>query len=159
MGHRLRLGPQQRPSTELFFISFFKNYAQPQRPDATQRKSSTERLDEGTDQAVTTRRARAPRARRKLINTRALEYIFIVSRCIPLYPAVSRCIPRYPDRSRCIPLYPAVSRCISHIPLYPAVSRCISLYPAKSAISPYPPISGDRTEWKILQRVLSNGRC
>ena len=31
--------------------------------------------------------------------------------------------------SRCIPLYPAVSRCILHIPLYPAVSCHILPYP------------------------------
>ena len=66
------------------------------------------------------------------ITTRALEYIFRVSRCIPLYPAVSRCIPLYPAVSRCIPLYPAVSRCIPLYSPYPAVSRCIPLYPTVS---------------------------
>ncbi len=51
--------------------------------------------------------------------TRAPEYIFIVSRCIPLYPAL--------DPASCIPLYPAASRCIPLHHLYPTVSRCIPL--------------------------------
>lgn len=48
--------------------------------------------------------------------TRTLEYIFIISSCIPLYPG----------------LYPAV---FSYIQLHPAVSSCIQLYPAISALS------------------------
>ncbi len=51
-----------------------------------------------------------------------MEYIFIVSRCIPLYPAVSRCIPLYPAVSRCTPLYPSVSRCIPLYLSYPPIS-------------------------------------
>ena len=81
--------------------------------------------------------------------TRALKYIFIisrfVSRCIPLYVG-SRGIPLDPARSRCIPLYPAVSPISRYIPLYPSVSRCIPLYPAVShclipLYLPYPAIS------------------
>ncbi len=54
--------------------------------------------------------------------TRALEYIFMISRCIPLYPAVSRCILLFPIVSRRIPLYPAVSHCILPYTPYPSIS-------------------------------------
>ena len=50
--------------------------------------------------------------------TRALEYSFLVSRCIPRYPAVSpifSCLPLHPAASRCIPLHPAAFSHFSHI--------------------------------------------
>jgi hypothetical protein len=99
------------------------------------------------------------------LQIRALEYIFRVSRCIPLYPAVSRCNQLYPTVLRCIPLYlpyPAV-------PLYgPAVSHCIPRYPAvcpavsRAVVSrhiphipPYPTLSGDTIIKNILKSTGS----
>ena len=111
-------------------------------------QKSTERR---IDRTSASGNARGPRLYGAVLRpTRALEYIFIVSRavsrCNPLYPtlypAASRCIPLYPAASRCIPRHPAVSRFIPHIPLYHSASRCIPLYPALSRCIPlYPAVS------------------
>ncbi len=69
--------------------------------------------------------------------TRALEYIFIRSRCIPLR-GVSCCIPLYPAVSHCIqPLYSAES------PISPKISSTYlwTGYPMKNLLQ-----STDRVE-------------